>query len=164
MFYYSTFKVKIGKDLKRDIEKVNLIGGLSKGKAKIRLDANQGYSLEEALVFVREVNPANIELLEQPLPRENWEEMKKLSQESPLLLMLDESNPVRSEDVARERSFSTTVDDIAHWAGMSPEKCREVLNHFASQRRVDIYTDRIVVQNINDFARFVSSRRGQQKE
>lgn len=81
-----------------------------------------------------------------------------------VFLMLDESNPVRSEDVARERSFSTTVDDIAHWAGMSPEKCREVLNHFASQRRVDIFPDRIVVQNINDFARFVNSRRGQQKE
>lgn len=81
-----------------------------------------------------------------------------------VFLMLDESNPVRSEDVARERSFSTTVDDIAHWAGMSPEKCREVLNHFASQRRVDIFPDRIIVQNINDFARFVNSRRGQQKE
>lgn len=81
-----------------------------------------------------------------------------------VFLMLDESNPVKSEDVARERAFSTTVDDIAHWAGMSPEKCREVLNHFASQRRVDIYADRIVVQNINDFARFVNSRRAQQKE
>jgi CRP-like cAMP-binding protein len=81
-----------------------------------------------------------------------------------VFLMLDEANPMRGEEATRERSFSTTVDDIAHWAGMSPEKCREVLNHFASQRRVDIYADRIVVQNINDFARFVSSRRGQQKE
>lgn len=81
-----------------------------------------------------------------------------------VFLMLDEAAPVRGDEVARQRSFSTTVDDIAHWAGMSPEKCREVLNHFASQRRVEIYPDRIVVQNINDFARFVSSRRGQQKE
>jgi CRP-like cAMP-binding protein len=81
-----------------------------------------------------------------------------------VFLMLDEANPVRGEEAARERSFSTTVDDVAHWAGMSPEKCREVLNHFASQRRVDIFADRIVVQNINDFARFVGSRRGQQKE
>jgi len=81
-----------------------------------------------------------------------------------VFLMLDEASPVRSEEPVRERSFSTTVDDIAHWAGMSPEKCREVLNHFASQRRVEIYQDRIVVQNINDFARFVTSRRGQQKE
>ena len=81
-----------------------------------------------------------------------------------VFLMLDEANPVKGDEPIRQRSFSTTVDDIAHWAGMSPEKCREVLNHFASQRRVEIFPDRIVVQNINDFARFVNSRRAQQKE
>jgi CRP/FNR family transcriptional regulator, cyclic AMP receptor protein len=81
-----------------------------------------------------------------------------------VFLMLDEANPVRGEDAVGERSFKVTVDGVANWAGMSPEKCRQVLNHFASQRRIDIYNDRIVVQNINDFGRFVSSRRGQQKE
>ena len=81
-----------------------------------------------------------------------------------VFLMLDEASPMSGDDVPPERSFSTTVDDVAHWAAMSPEKCREVLNHFASQRRVDIYPERIVVQNINDFARFVGSRRSQQKE
>jgi len=82
-----------------------------------------------------------------------------------VFLMLDEANPGRGgEEAIRQRAFNTTVDDIAHWAGMSLEKCREVLNHFASQRRVEIYPDRIVVQNINDFARFVNSRRSQQKE
>jgi CRP-like cAMP-binding protein len=81
-----------------------------------------------------------------------------------VFLMLSESNPPRGEEETAERSFNATVDDVANWAGMSPEKCREVLNHFASQRRVDIYADRIVVQNINDFARFVSSRRVHQAE
>jgi CRP/FNR family transcriptional regulator, cyclic AMP receptor protein len=81
-----------------------------------------------------------------------------------VFLMLDEANPVRGEDAVGERSFKVTVDGVANWAGMSPEKCRQVLNHFASQRRIDIYNDRIVVQNINDFGRFVSSRRGHQKE
>jgi CRP-like cAMP-binding protein len=58
-----------------------------------------------------------------------------------------------------ERTFKTKVDDIAHWAGMSPESCRSVLNHFVTQRRVEIFPDKIIVRNINDFARFVSSRR-----
>ncbi|MDR1894653.1 MAG: Crp/Fnr family transcriptional regulator [Spirochaetales bacterium] len=58
--------------------------------------------------------------------------------------------------------FNTTVDDVAHWAGMPPEACRKVLNHFVTQRRLDIYPDRIEVKNINDFARFVSSRRKHQ--
>ena len=79
-----------------------------------------------------------------------------------VFLMLDEGLG-RRDETSNERSFDTTIDDIAHWAGMSPDKCREVLNHFASQRRIELYPDRIVVQNINDFVRFVSSRRGSDK-
>lgn len=79
-----------------------------------------------------------------------------------VFLMLSETQPV-DEDTEDERSFSTTVDDIAHWAGMSPDKCRQVLNHFVNQRRVEIFQDHIVVKNINDFARFVNSRRNKQR-
>ncbi len=73
-----------------------------------------------------------------------------------LMLSETQTNAPTEKD---ERSFNATIDDIAHWAGMSPDKCRQVLNHFSSQRRVEIYPDKIVVRNINDFARFVGSRR-----
>jgi CRP/FNR family transcriptional regulator, cyclic AMP receptor protein len=79
-----------------------------------------------------------------------------------VFLMLDETNPSTVED-SNEREFNSTIDDIAHWAGMSPEKCRGVVDHFASQRRIEVYPDRIVVENINDFSRFVQSRRNSQK-
>jgi CRP/FNR family cyclic AMP-dependent transcriptional regulator len=79
-----------------------------------------------------------------------------------VFLMLSETQGGQGSDLD-QLSFNTTVDDIAHWAGMPPDKCRSVLNHFASQRRIEIYPDRIVVKNINDFARFVGSRRNQQK-
>ncbi len=75
-----------------------------------------------------------------------------------VFLMLAETQATAPTD-KDERSFNATIDDIAHWAGMSPDKCRQVLNHFSSQRRVEIYPDKIVVRNINDFARFVGSRR-----
>lgn len=78
-----------------------------------------------------------------------------------VFLMLSETQPGDggTED---EKSFAASVDDIAHWAGMSVDKCRQVLNHFVTQRRVEIFQDRIVVKNINDFARFVNSRRNKQ--
>lgn len=60
-------------------------------------------------------------------------------------------------------TFRTTIEDIAHWAGMSPKECGSVLNHFVAQRRVEIFPDRIEVKNINDFSRFVNSRRNQDK-
>ena len=58
--------------------------------------------------------------------------------------------------------FKTTIDDVAAWAGISPEKCRAVINRFINQRRVELYPDRVVVRNINDFIRFVKSRRRRQ--
>jgi CRP/FNR family transcriptional regulator, cyclic AMP receptor protein len=79
-----------------------------------------------------------------------------------VFLMLAETQP-RREEASDERVFMTSVDDIAHWAGMSPDKVRQILNHFVAQRRIDIFNDRIVVQNINDFQRFVSTRRKRQQ-
>ncbi|NOY09181.1 MAG: Crp/Fnr family transcriptional regulator [Spirochaetes bacterium] len=79
-----------------------------------------------------------------------------------VFLMLAEKTSSDMEGIDK-REFATTIDDIAHWAGMSPAKCREVLNHFLVQRRVEIYPDKIVVKNINDFARFVSSKRKYQE-
>ncbi len=79
-----------------------------------------------------------------------------------VFLMLAETQP-RQDEESDERVFMTSVDDIAHWAGMSPDKVRQILNHFVAQRRMEVYNDRIVVQNINDFQRFVNTRRKKQQ-
>lgn len=55
--------------------------------------------------------------------------------------------------------LEATVDDIAHWGGMSPSQVKEVINHFVAQRRVDLFEEKIVIKNINDFTRFVRTRR-----
>jgi CRP-like cAMP-binding protein len=75
-----------------------------------------------------------------------------------VFLMLNETqtNLDRSGDA---REFNITIDDIAHWAGMSSTQTREVMNRFLAQQRVAIYPDRIEVKNINAFARFVDARR-----
>ena len=75
-----------------------------------------------------------------------------------VFLMLDETQPDIDKTTER-REFKTTVDDVAHWAGMTVNQTREVLSHFSTQRRLEIYPDRIAVKNINDFSRFVNSRR-----
>jgi CRP-like cAMP-binding protein len=75
-----------------------------------------------------------------------------------VFLMLTESPG--NESLTGDRiEFPTSIDDVAQWAGISPAQAREVLNHFVSQRRVELYPNKIVVKNINDFTRFVSSRR-----
>ena len=78
-----------------------------------------------------------------------------------VFLMLAEHEPSGGTEVEK-MEFKTTIDDVAAWAGISPEKCRAVINRFINQRRVELYPDRVVVRNINDFIRFVKSRRRRQ--
>jgi len=75
-----------------------------------------------------------------------------------VFLMLDESQTDIDKSTER-REFKTTVDDVAHWAGMTVNETRDILSHFVTQRRVEMYPDKIAVKNINDFSRFVGSRR-----
>jgi len=75
-----------------------------------------------------------------------------------VFLMLDESQS-DIDKTSERREFKTTVDDVAHWAGMTVADTRDILGHFATQHRIEIYPDRIAVKNINDFSRFVNSRR-----
>jgi CRP-like cAMP-binding protein len=75
-----------------------------------------------------------------------------------VFLMLDETQP-DIDKTTESREFKNSVEDIAHWAGMSISETRDTLNHFVNQRRVEIFPNRIAVKNINDFSRFVNSRR-----
>lgn len=77
-----------------------------------------------------------------------------------VFLMLSEAQTAPNpEEDTTQRSFNTSPEDIAHWAGITPAKAMEVLKHFATQRRVELHQGKIVVKNIADFSRFVSSRR-----
>jgi CRP-like cAMP-binding protein len=78
-----------------------------------------------------------------------------------VFLMLSETSAAvtGSEQEGEKREFKVTIDDVAHWAGMSSAEVQTILGHFANQRRVELFADRITVRNINDFSRFVNSRR-----
>ncbi|MDR1306134.1 MAG: Crp/Fnr family transcriptional regulator [Treponema sp.] len=75
-----------------------------------------------------------------------------------VFLMLDEYQ-TNIDKTTERREFKTTVDDIAHWAGMSVNQARDIISHFVTQRRMEVFSDKIAVKNINDFSRFVASKR-----
>ena len=75
-----------------------------------------------------------------------------------VFLMLDETQ-ANIDRSSEKREFRTTVEDIAHWAGMGVQQAKDTLSNFVTQRRLEILPTHIVVRNINDFIRFVNSRR-----
>lgn len=76
-----------------------------------------------------------------------------------VFLMLDETSGKAADPMDNQRVFPNSVEDIAHWAGLSVQKVSEVLKQFANQRRVEVQQGKIIVRNIMDFTRFVNSKR-----
>lgn len=68
--------------------------------AAFRVDANAGWTLEEALEKIPQLHALGVEFIEQPLAKDNWEGMAILYQQSPLPLIADESC-VFEKDVAK---------------------------------------------------------------
>ena len=68
--------------------------------APFRIDANEGWTFEETKALLPELVKLNVALLEQPLPRSEYEAMKELKAISPIPLYADES--CRTEDEVKK--------------------------------------------------------------
>ena len=84
---WSVYKIKLGTE--KDIETVEQLRKHT--DAVFRIDANAAWKAEEALHKINAFKNLNVEFIEQPLPKDDWEGMKFLYQHSPLPLYADES-------------------------------------------------------------------------
>ena len=89
---FRAFKIKIGRDLDLDFKRVTAVRKAAP-KAEIYLDANQGFSAAEILKFLKLLQKKRIKpvLLEQPVPRDDWEGLKKVSRSTKIPVCADES-------------------------------------------------------------------------
>lgn len=76
-----------------------------------------------------------------------------------VFLMLNEMNQMPYQ-AARDLKFNVTVQDVAHWAGLSLEVTRDEINKLAEKRKLEIFENYIIVNNIADLKRIVDTRYG----
>jgi len=89
---FTVLKVKLGKDLEEDVERVMKLREKVGSRIVIRIDANQGYSVEQTIQFYgRTFDYLNLELIEQPLPARAIAEMRALPKEVRAVMAADES-------------------------------------------------------------------------
>jgi len=90
---FSALKVKLGNDASLDIQRMKGISNAVSGRAKIRLDANQGWSRKEAVQTVLKMLDAgiDIELVEQPVHAKDYEGMRYVTKHLPVPILADES-------------------------------------------------------------------------
>src|SRR5438132_1006609 len=101
---YPILKVKAG--TKHDVESLKAIRDVS--SATIRVDANAGWTVKEAIKNINALAPYNIEFIEQPIPAHDLAGLKLIRDNVPIPIIADESC-VTVEDIPR---ISGHVDGI----------------------------------------------------
>jgi L-alanine-DL-glutamate epimerase-like enolase superfamily enzyme len=91
---FNVLKVKVGiGSIKDDIARIHAIRERVGNTPKLRLDANQGWSAKEAIRGIRMMEDAGLEIefVEQPVPAQDLEGLKKVTDCTDTLIMADES-------------------------------------------------------------------------
>lgn len=88
---YTTLKMKIGFPVEDSVRRVAAVREAVGDAVRIRVDANAAYDLASARTAVNLLEPLGIELVEQPLPADDFRGWRELRAATSLPLMADES-------------------------------------------------------------------------
>ena len=88
---FKILKIKVGTNLKDDSKRIKAIREAVGSNVKLRLDANQAWSVKEALEHIKTIEKYDIELIEQPVLAADLEGLAHVTKNSPIPIMADES-------------------------------------------------------------------------
>jgi L-alanine-DL-glutamate epimerase-like enolase superfamily enzyme len=88
---FRSLKLKGGKDVDSDIERVIRVREAVGKSVELRFDANQGYSEAAALRFIHETKAARLELVEQPTHKGDFDLLGRITEGVTIPVMADES-------------------------------------------------------------------------
>lgn len=88
---FQIIKVKLGDDGVKDVERIRKIREAIGKEIPLRIDANQGWKVDEAGMALTALAPFNIEYCEEPVPKWNFMQLHEISQNSTIPIMADES-------------------------------------------------------------------------
>ena len=110
------YKIKVG-----TADDIGIVKALRQNTdAVLRVDANAGWDLETALQLIPQLQELGVELVEQPLAKDNWDGMKVLYEKSTLPLFADESC-VFEQDVEKCKSHFHGINiKLTKCSGITP--------------------------------------------
>jgi len=107
---FRALKVKIGIDPEEDVKRVEMIRERVGNAIQIRVDANQGYTPEQAIKVLSKIHRFDIEFVEQPVAADDVKGLSQVRKNSQVPVMADES--VHSPEDALRLVEAKAVDLI----------------------------------------------------
>jgi L-alanine-DL-glutamate epimerase-like enolase superfamily enzyme len=112
------YKIKLGTE--HDVEIIKALREHT--DVTIRIDANAAWKADEALQIITAFKDLNVELIEQPLAKDDWEGMKFLFEHSPLPLFADESCVVETDVNKCHNYFHGINIKLTKCSGITPAR------------------------------------------
>jgi len=130
---FRMLKIKGGLDPVEDVELVRAIR-LALPHHVLRLDADGGYSVEQALGVARALKD-DLEMLEQPTPAADLDGLRQVTRNSPVPVLADQSlsGPVSALELAARRSVNGLSVKIATCGGL---RCARQIDAIARAARI----------------------------
>lgn len=122
---HNLFLVKVGKgDVRADVARASAIKAALGERARVHVDANQGWDEAQATWAIERLEDAGIAVIEQPLPRSNVEGMRRLCERFTVPIMADEAiDTVESAlDFARRGAADAFSIKVTKQGGMLPTR------------------------------------------
>ena len=120
---FASLKIKVGKDMGVDIERVKAIHAAVEGRALLRLDANQGWTAKQAVTAMHALEDAGVhlELLEQPVRAKDLDGLKYVTDRVHTPVMADESvfGPAEVIELIRRRAADIINIKLMKTGGLS---------------------------------------------
>ena len=120
---FDSLKIKVGKDIGVDIERVKAIHAAVEGRALLRLDANQGWTAKQAVYALQTLEDAGVrlELVEQPVKAQDLEGMRYVTERVHTPIMADESvfGPTEVIELIRMRAADIINIKLMKTGGIS---------------------------------------------
>jgi L-alanine-DL-glutamate epimerase-like enolase superfamily enzyme len=88
---YPAIKIKLGKNGKTDVERIKAIRAAVGNEIPLRIDANQGWTVDEAIETLQALAVFDIQHCEEPIARWNFMRLPEVKKASPIPIMADES-------------------------------------------------------------------------
>ena len=88
---YRAVKVKVGLDPDADVARLQAIRDAVGYEIEIRIDANQGWSVPQAVYALRKMEKLRVEFCEQPVRASDTAGLRAVRNQSPIPIMADES-------------------------------------------------------------------------
>ena len=88
---FPSIKVKLGTTTEADVARIQAIRDAIGDAHPLRIDANQGWSVDTAIAILQALGSYNIEHCEEPIARWNFMDLPKVRAQSSIKIMADES-------------------------------------------------------------------------